>query len=465
MYKSKIIEIFCSLSAVERNRLQKMVDSPYHNQHQEVKDLFDYLCSNTQYRLEEAFKTVFPNQVYRVQKLRNTMSYLQKIIDNFLIYEQLEKEKELAQQTLLKVYRQRKLDKCFESTLRQTKKQREKKSYRDTHFYYLQYELQQEQFLFANEKNRLESKNVQEVLDSFDVFYIANKLKYCVTALTHQNIFSDTYQLHLVEVLLEHVEQHKLFTYPVIAAYYYSYKALCNDDTVSFFELQTLLVTELSIFKKEELKQLYLLAINFCIKQMNMGNEDFTKRLYQLFQSGLDKDIFIENGAISRFTYKNIVATGLKSADYDWVRTFIDDYASYLPATYRQTYVDYNLAKWYYCQQQYERAMPILDKLDNTDRIVTMDAKVTLLKIYYELGNYDALEALLDSFKVYIRRNKELSSYLRKSYLNLIKYLQKVIHLNFYDQQATKKLIAAVQQEQQLPERQWILYLLTNLSR
>jgi hypothetical protein len=107
--------------------------------------------------------------------------------------------------------------------------------------------------------------------------------------------------------------------------------------------------------------------------------------------------------------------------------------------------------------------MHIFLTLDNTDRIVVIDSKVTLLKIYYEIQEYDALDALIDSFKVYIKRSKGLSAYLKKSYLNLIFYLRKVLQLNFYDKEKKQALIDAIQTEQHLPEKQWVISLLDSL--
>lgn len=465
MYKSKLVEIFSTLSVIERNRLQKFVHSPYHNQHIEVQKLLEYLLEAEQPRLEEAFYFVFGQVAYQPQKIRNTMSYLQKLVNKFLVHEQLtEQETLLEHMILLKVYRQRQLDKCFSSTLRASTQLHQKMQHRDAEHYYYQYSLQQEEFLFANEKNRLEEKNVQEVLDSFDVYYILNKLKYAVTALTHQNIFSTTYQLHLLEPILQHISNHNLLQYPHIAAYYYSYNALIDiNDTHSFFNLKDLLLTQATIFEAEDLKQLHILAINFCIKHLNMGADDFVAEIYTLYKSGLQKAIFIENGYISRFTYKNIVAIGLKSNDYTWVKNFIEEYAVYLSPKFKSSYFDYNTAKWYYSQKDYKSAMHIFLTLDNTDRILIMDSKVTLLKIYYEIQEYDALDALLDSFNVYIKRSKGLSAYLKKSYLNLIHYLQKVINLNFYDKKKKAKLVKSIQAEKHLPEKKWILELLAHL--
>lgn len=458
MYKSKLLEVFSALSKPEQNRLKKFVYSPYHNTHTEVHRLLDYLMTAKSHRIKDAFEQVFPKTPYQPQKIRNTMSYLQKLIDKFLVYEALEAEDALRNSTLLSVYRTRKLEKCFKSSLKYGESLLSKSVYKDTEYYYWDYELQQEQFLFAEQKKRLEAKNVQEVLDSFDIYYMANKLKYCVTALTHQNIFRTTYELRMVEPILTQIEKEGWLEFPSIAVYYYSYKAMTDfDNTAAFFQLKATFLKHSHLFRTDELKDLYIIAISFCIKHLNLGREEFTVEIFDLYKLGLINGVFVEDGELSRFTYKNIVTIGLKYGDFDWVREFINDYAPYLNVTHRESYTNYNLAKLYYMTREYKKSMKMFLSLGNTDRELIMGAKVSLLKIYYELGEYDALESLLDSFRAYIKRNKEVSDYQKQSYLNLIRYLQKVQNHNFYDKKVQQKLLEEIKAEPQLPERQWII--------
>jgi len=48
-------------------------------------------------------------------------------------------------------------------------------------------------------------------------------------------------------------------------------------------------------------------------------------------------------------------------------------------------------------------------------------------KIYFETQNWKALDSFLESFRIYILRNKQLDERRRKSGRNLIKYTRKLI--------------------------------------
>jgi len=86
-----------------------------------------------------------------------------------------------------------------------------------------------------------------------------------------------------------------------------------------------------------------------------------------------------------------------------------------------------------------------------------------LLKTYYELDELDAFESLADSFKVYLRRKKNLSDSHRRNYLNLVKYVQKLYQMIPEDQIALQKLQSKIKQAKHLADKNWILLKLNEL--
>lgn len=359
---------------------------------------------------------------------------------------------------LLSIYRERGTGKGFQATVRKQHLALKKEPYRNIAYYYSEYQLQEEQYLFLEQQKRLENKNIQEVLDSLDTYYLANKLKYCVVALSHQQVFNTRYNLLYIQRILTQVEEGHWLTIPTIAVYYYSYQALADgDNVVACQQLKATFLEHWDLFEIEELRDFYLITINFFIKYLNRGDTSFIGEIFDLYQSGLERKVWVQQGQLSRFTYKNIVAIGISCKAYDWVANFIEGYVSYLPTAHQSTYQAYNQAKLYYEIKAYKKAMVYLKHLEPQDRELVIDSKVILLKIYYELEEYDALEALLESFQVYIKRDKELSTYLKKSYATLIRYVRKLQQHNFYDVAIRQALTKAIEEEPQLPARQWLL--------
>jgi hypothetical protein len=68
----------------------------------------------------------------------------------------------------------------------------------------------------------------------------------------------------------------------------------------------------------------------------------------------------------------------------------------------------------------------------------------------------DALESLLDSFKVYIHRLKNIG-YHKMIYLNLIRFTKKLLYLNREDKRAIQELEEEIQITKVVAEREWLL--------
>ena len=84
-------------------------------------------------------------------------------------------------------------------------------------------------------------------------------------------------------------------------------------------------------------------------------------------------------------------------------------------------------------------------------------AKVLLIKIYYQADYFDALDALLDSFRIYLgRKTKIITPERRDNYRNLIRLTKQLMNLA-PTEAAVNKLKKAIKNTQPLTERDWLL--------
>lgn len=79
-----------------------------------------------------------------------------------------------------------------------------------------------------------------------------------------------------------------------------------------------------------------------------------------------------------------------------------------------------------------------------------------LLRMYYETGEVDALESLLDSFEMYIRRQKDLG-YHGENYTNLIRLIRKLMQIPIGQKEERSQLAEEVKATKSLAEREWLL--------
>ncbi|MCP4440751.1 MAG: hypothetical protein GY810_17525 [Aureispira sp.] len=133
---------------------------------------------------------------------------------------------------------------------------------------------------------------------------------------------------------------------------------------------------------------------------------EFIKETFELYEEALKRNVLLESGKISPFAFTNIVAVALGLKKYDWTWNFIHKYTLHLPSKTKQAYTDYNLSRWHFHQQEYQKAEELLVADDFEDLHLNLSAKMLLLKIYYELRELQLLDGLLNRFRTYLSRQK-----------------------------------------------------------
>ncbi|MEO0778287.1 MAG: hypothetical protein AAF146_17090 [Bacteroidota bacterium] len=390
-----------------------------------------------------------------MQELHHLSSYLLRVAEQYLAWAEWQKDEKDWGTYLLRAYRKRGLDKPFRQNLKKTRRQHDKQQLRNATFYRQQYQLQWEEHSFSASHGRSKGFHFQEFSDALDQSFSAEKLKNACALLSHQAVSKEKYDMGILEAVLRHVKQKNWMTSPAIALHYHSCQALLDaDDDDSFQALKAQLINQRQCFTLDELRDAHLLAINCCIRRINLRKPGYLREVFDLYRSGLELDLFLTDNQLSPFTYNNIILAGLKLNEFDWVLIFLQNYQQYLPESQRQSSYSYNLARYYYELGDYQQAMPLLMQMENDDLLHNLSAKSMLAKMYYELQEYDALDSLLNSFRTYIYR-KEVS-YHRDFYLPFIGFMNRLVALRPYDRKGKEKLRQEVRASR-APEKDWLL--------
>ncbi len=463
MKNSQLIVILKTFSKKELRELKKWLDSPAHNQREDVLMLFEYLTSNTNLdnerylKKEKVFGKIFPKEPYDDARLRQTMHFLLKAVEDYLLWEEMREDVVQTRIALAGVYRKRKLSKVFQKTIRQIEELQQNAPYQNEQFLRNDYLLQLEKYSSTEGKERNININLQEVSDALDVSFFAEKLLQTCRMLSHQKIYKTEYKFGLIESTLQHVEQENLVRIPAIGIYYYTYKTLTERDNAGYFaELEKLIQTYGHQFPSAQSRETYLFAINYCVGRINAGEAPYIRKLFELYRQGFEQKILIENDTISPATFHNAAAIGLSLKEYAWVEYFINNHKDYLEEAHRDSFYLFNLAKLRYEQKDYDSAMRLLAQTDFANILVHLNAKTMLLKMYYELDETDAMESLLESMRAYLQRKKVIGAG-RANYQNLIKYSTKLLRINPYNTAQKEKLRQDILSADRLAERDWLL--------
>ncbi len=460
MYKSDLFVVFSSLSGPEKRALSNFLSSPFFNQKQHVIDLWHYLIKNAKdgapaFKKQKVFENLFLGVPYDDKVMRHTMSWLLKTIEQFLAYSEYMTTPINETLHLARAYKHKKLSKLFQKSINGAEKQLDKISQGQDYFQY-NYLLEFEKYELAESQTRNKENNLVEMTSALDKFLLISKLKQACVLRSHQSVIKTEYDFSLVELLLGYIKASPYKKEPGILAYYNCYVALTENSAIAFKALKESIQTEDFPLSSEDVKFLYFSCINFCIRKINTGDTNYSKELFEIFRLGLKKEILIIDGELSSFTYNNIVTSGLKVKEFNWLEKFIPEYKSKLSPKKRESNFTYNLARLYFTQRNYDKAMRLLYEVDERDIFLNLDAKVMLLKLYYELDEYDALSSLLASFKVMLTRKKVLG-YHKTHYSNIIKFTNRLLNLKPRDKKAHDKLEHDIKSAEVLQEKEWLL--------
>jgi hypothetical protein len=244
---------------------------------------------------------------------------------------------------------------------------------------------------------------------------------------------------------------------PAVMVYLHCYRMLKWPEEEGHFKaFKQVLVEAGGQFEEDEMRGLYLFAINYCIRRLNDGHNGYLSELLDLYKSGLDKAYLIENGVLSRFTYHNIVGAGLRTGDLDWVDFFIHQYKNALERSYRDSSFSFSLARLEFARHHYDAVLDLLQKANYRDPLLNLAAKTLLLKTWYELGELDLLQSHLDAMRNYIHRKKVIG-YHRTNYLNIVRYTDRLLRLNWNSKMELEALRNELEKEEVLTEKEWLL--------
>ncbi|CAA6803398.1 MAG: Unknown protein [uncultured Aureispira sp.] len=464
MYTSKLVDIFYSLSKSQLRGLRKFVQSPYHNKRKDVVALFELLYktpleNRIALRKQKAFPKVFGQKKYSSDQMDYTMSFLFKVIEQFLVYENATQDKINVQIALMEEYRKLGLSKHFQQSLKIAEQYQEKSTVRDIDYHEKAFQIELQQYDFLAPKQRDAPKNLQELSTKLDLRFLSQKLMDACRLLAHQAVAKQKYNFGLLDGLLAYIENEPaVLAHPSIAIYYYYYQATVEEDGEDYFQkFKTAFLESTDAFVEKELQDLYILAVNYCIKNINVGKDKYQLEMFDFYKAGLELRILLdENNTLSPFTFNNITKLALRLGKIDWTEKFIKAYENFVEAQYHETYVHNAYSMLYFTQGKYEETMIRLHQVDYKELFITLDAKVLLMKVYYQLDEYDALESFINSFKVFLRR-KDILAYHQEIYKNFIRMLQKLINLPPFNKAAKEKLYKEIEGTQKLLEKKWLL--------
>ena len=468
MQNSKLINVISTFSTKEIRRFDEYLNSPYFNKNELATKLYEFCKADyPKFRISkidrrDAFSYVFQTEAFSEQKLRYVMTDLVKLLEDYLSITQYEKKPIRQKQNLLRELSERKLNKYFQSSLDIAQSMRSKNAYRDAAYFYDQYALESESYIFqVRNFQRNNDESLQNSVENLDLFFLATKLRSCCELMNRKNVFADDYQILFLDEILIHLKNNEYNDFPAISIYYQILMTLIESDDESHFSLlKNLLNDNADKFSMDEARDMYAFAQNYCIKKINGGNTSYLNELFLMYKTLIEKKIIFLGNFLSPWHFKNIVYVSLRLHEVDWTESFIYEYKNKISPEFRDNAFTYNLASLHFHKKEYSKALKLLQNVDYTDNIYYhLDSKSLLLKTYFELDEVESLLSLIDAFRIFLRRNKLISDYQRSVYLNLVKFVKKALNIKLKSKSHEKiiQLREEIEKTKKVADLKWLL--------
>jgi hypothetical protein len=463
MYDSRLYQLVEQLSPKISSDLSIYLKNTTNPKNKDLSLLYEQLQGNlatakSKLSKVKVYQSIYPKSTYNDQKWRLLCSQLLKRIEAYIVSQRTSVDSPEYHLSLLQYYREQELKSHYESQLKRTIKYFENSDKQDSNFHDQRVYLEDEISSHLLGQTRNQDLNIQSTLDQTDVSYLIKKLKFACSALAHRSVYNIEYDFGLLDLIESEIESTGLLrNNPALDLYYTCYQMLLHPENLEQFDFyRNKLSAYQKIFDKTEIRNLYLLGINMCIRRLNKGEKQFGKIGLEMYEEALKAKHLLINGKLSRYTYRNIAMMAIRSDDFQWADYFTETYKEYLKKGELLPSYHLNKALIHYYKEELEAARDNIIEADFKDPLINLATKTLLAKIYHQLHENMLLESHLDSMEMYIIRRKIIGNH-KQNYKNFISNLRKLNRLKPYDLNKRERLVSKISSEQILTEKKWFL--------
>lgn len=471
MKDRKILIAMSALNIYEINSFVKYIHSPYFNVNQNIATFCTILAEaikNNEENLltpEIIWQKVFTDLPYNNQKFLKLNSDLVKLLEDFIAQKEFDQSDSFKTNLKIEGVRKRNLENLYSGIIHEIERLEKTELNQSAEYYLAKYQIEKNIFSLKTENEKKNEKfeitaalNIKDISINLDYFYISAKLRQYCTLLSWKKMYRVEIDIENIEHILSLAMNPLYSVIPAISIYHKMIITYIDENNIeNYYNLRKIMKNYIHFFPLDEQKEIYSTIINYCINKTNKNQTDFLRETFELYKEGLtNKTIFLTNEIIPTM-FRNIVIAALRVEEFSWAENFIFEYAKYVNEKYRDNAVEFSLARLEFYKKNFNQVLTHLNNVNYEDVWYNINAKTIYLHAYYELDEFDALESLLQAFKMYIRREKSLSADRKVHYLNLIKFTSALMKLNAKEQPKVLKLKEEILATKGVVSKPWLL--------
>jgi hypothetical protein len=464
MRETKLGHHLLLLSERDRKDFARFLDSPYFNEQPNSAALFAVLDQHIlRYKHRdltepEVFALLFPARPFDQNKLRKECTALLKLLLQFLAQQAYQLDAAHQSYYLLQQLYALGEDDYFPFHFQDIQAELQAAASKDGAYYDHQMAVGVTRFRFdLRHADRKSSVDLNELIDHAELAYCIKKMELLYAALNHGRVVAQAKEIHDPQFL--DLVGRRLPHLPIQTQMYYHLFCCTIDPQAiqNYHAFRSLLFQ--SDLKGEYLLDMYTAAVNYCVRKSNAGNQENLIEIFGLYQEMLAQNLLTIKGVFPSPQFKNMVVIAGRLNEFDWIRSFMAKNSDLLPDETKSITIDFCLGVLCFMEGDLKRAEPAFNRvLDNfEDVFFGLDARGYLLRIYYETGNMIGLESLIDSFRMFLKRSRDLSAERKVAYGEFIRFVRRLVRTSPHDDLALRKLQDEIRLGAKVPVTGWLL--------
>lgn len=470
MQNRKSIALLKTMDKKDRQQFTDFIQSPIINKDQRCTQLWQYLrpyapdFASPKLNIETVAQTLYTHSNIQnpVRQLGVVMSLLTKLVERFFVFQmtQSKEQENYRQYLLLHSFRQKNLPKYFIQLAKKCQQQQPPLTQQNSKDFQHQHLLNSELLDFGKTYTNQKQFNISytQLLTVFEQHSYLKQLSYWCGLLNEALTRPVAYEQTKLKHIIRQIEIQKLEQIPAIQYYFQLLLLLKERKEEQFFLVKALLTQNPLPLHRQEIQFFYTILSNYCNRKYIQGKVEYLREMFILYQQMLDQKLLHVHQYIPPKYVKNIVTLALRLKEWQWVADFMSTYQTAIHPNYQKSIYHYNYGQLHFYQQNYSEALTHLQDVDYIDAHYYCGCKSLLLKIYYELDEFIAFEALFEAFRMYLRRESSLTKKRKQAYKNFIVFARKLYKLQ--DQpnpKETAKLLVNIKQADAVSDRPWLL--------
>lgn len=483
MLNSNYIEILKSLTDTELEGLEDFLNSPYHNKNSVVIKLFSIVkkyspdFNSPKLDKEKIFSKLYPGKKFNDQLYRNLISDSTKVFLNFLRIDSFASNTFIYSEALLAASNNKLLDSIFNKTV---------KSIQDDFFKsgnisseYFNQKRKVENNLFTYEISRgNQIKTAEHVINLLDYGYYDFLIKLFdkyFDLRINEYVFNKKYDIEKYENIFKNIDFDGIFKrlkgtseidYIFLYTYYLVFR--CTQDLINdepYYELKKIYKPNYNLFARTTNVVISNRMESICILKGIHGKKDFVKEEFEIMKFAVENDIYKKESSFFDITrFRNIFNRALSLGEVEWVENYVVNHINELKEEFREDMQYYSNAMLSFHRKNFDESQDNLNKMKLNKFVFNLDYRRLMLMIYYEKKDFVSAKNLIDTFKNFIYKNKNVSETRKKNLFRFINDVNDLINASEGNKNSFEELDIRLQKEDKIINRDWLLQKLSEIK-